>query len=784
VGQATWHLTSRVKTAKCKARLVEVYCAFQFNRGGQCAPPHLLAGPKGRPWQAAAVWGEAAYPRRGDRPAGLAGHLEQLEHHPHAALLPARIAFALLVHKDVPAVMQLLIAIYRPQHYYVIHVDRRREEVREELVRQVGQSLPGKNVVVLPVERSFITSWGGMGIVRAHLEQFEQLARMGLWDFLINMSGADLNLRSVDDLALALAPYRGNSFFAFHGGVRNDDLSKDQGLCWEAWYECDGFTYNVTRTAGQPTAEELQIKTTSQWATLSRELVERLLNQESHSAAWRTYDFHMQTSVIPDESYLAAFALNGGLRSRTHHVGLYWLKRFSGQTRYNLCKHLGDADFCGQGPSDIDSSDMGELADMTHRYFFARKFHTADTKDEVRVMAAGMAEGEYYKMVNKFLPRAVLEQLLRNAWRFLQLQQTVEPGEASLALTSLRILPVLHPTQPCCSLPFQRHYKSAQEFSYLLDFTASVAGRAAVPVRAKYLQQPQCLCYPAGHLRALRVTGWTEEGSQEKKALSINTPFPFHPAGAKAVFAELWFHTGNASVSPGCRATGAAMEGRHAATVDNLGRDEKGEVRGDTLVLLADLLDPAGAVRCSERLEVAWSRKDGVREGEERAAFLQLNCGPLEAGLWQLRVWKDGVDRPFVYTAPLLFLPVGEELRPEPLGDADLLQGMWSLQAVAPLPLPDLYRDQARLLLPFRPAGRGRPEGTTREPAILAGNFSDWLICSGGLVSSVLLVLFSYNCLYLPLAHPSRYYVRALYPTLATSLAACLAQATLCSLYC
>ena len=106
---------------------------------------------------------------------------------------------------------------------------------------------------------------------------------MGLWDFVINMSGADLSLRNVDDLALALAPYRGHNFFAFHGNVRNEDLTKDQGLCWEAWFECDGFTYNVTRTAGQPVASVLEIKTTSQWATLSRPLVEHLLDQETHA---------------------------------------------------------------------------------------------------------------------------------------------------------------------------------------------------------------------------------------------------------------------------------------------------------------------------------------------------------------------------------------------------------------------------------------------------------------------------------------------------------------------
>ena len=34
-------------------------------------------------------------------------------------------------------------------------------------------------------------------------------------------------------------------------------------------------------------------------------------------------------SVIPDESYLSTMAINGPFENRTHHMGLYWLKRYS-----------------------------------------------------------------------------------------------------------------------------------------------------------------------------------------------------------------------------------------------------------------------------------------------------------------------------------------------------------------------------------------------------------------------------------------------------------------------
>ena len=35
---------------------------------------------------------------------------------------------------------------------------------------------------------------------------------MGIWDFTVTLSGSDLPLRDVDDMAAALAPHRGTNF--------------------------------------------------------------------------------------------------------------------------------------------------------------------------------------------------------------------------------------------------------------------------------------------------------------------------------------------------------------------------------------------------------------------------------------------------------------------------------------------------------------------------------------------------------------------------------------------
>ena len=147
-----------------------------------------------------------------------------------------------------------------------------------------------------------------------------------------------------------------------------------QGLLLDSYYTCNRFTFNVTRHGGGPEMSDLKFVTGSQWTILSRQLVEDLLDQNRHCAAWKKYNFWMATSCIPDESYIPTFAINSG--HKVHNVGLHYLKSFNGHDAYQLCRHLSDADFCGQGPGFLDESDLEDIVDHSHHHFFARKFQT------------------------------------------------------------------------------------------------------------------------------------------------------------------------------------------------------------------------------------------------------------------------------------------------------------------------------------------------------------------------------------------------------------------------
>ena len=64
--------------------------------------------------------------------------------------------------------------------------------------------------------------------------------------------------------------------------------------------------------------------------------------------------------------------------------------------------------------------------------------------------------------------------------------------------------------------------------------------------------------------------------------------------GSKTIFGEMWFHAGPASVSQRCRDSEHEMVGE-VAEIQNI--VQEGEVRGDTLHMVARMWDYQGKLR-------------------------------------------------------------------------------------------------------------------------------------------------------------------------------------------
>ncbi|XP_050688758.1 uncharacterized protein LOC126981531 isoform X2 [Eriocheir sinensis] len=603
VSEALWSLLGRVSTRQCREEVQQIYCSFLYHDKGLCLPPFLVA-----PGQVAEADPEdlqltdAALPKVGPRPAADEDPPLSMP----APLHPARLAFLILTHKDPPAVMQLLSLVYRPYHLYVLHVDRRATDMRRAFTDLLLHRMPGAtNIRILPPSRSFVASWGSYNIVRAELESFEELLRMGRWDFAVKLSGADLPLRDVDDLAATLAPYRGMSFVPLFG-QRNEDMAADQGLAWDVWHGCEGYVYNVTRAGGQPGPEDIKIYTGSQWSIMSRDLVDYAVSPARRSRPSNRWQYHLQTSIIPDESYFPTLAMNSPYANATRHLGFHWLKKFEGLNTLNLCRHTEDTDFCGQGPGPIDEDDLRHMIESSHRYFFARKFPTQSPTHSTRVKMSEYVRTGYYAALRELLPRPILRQLLQAAHE--RLTGPSSPSSSSYTrpgdLLSLRVLPLLHPTNPCCALPFERSFKSTQEFVFWLDFTlVDAEGLRAGAARAAVGQLPPFDCYPDGHMRALRATTWSEDPHASRRSpLSTNMPLPFAAPGADAVHVELWFHVGPRSLPPAC----LVGEGRPAPLPPGTpmlfpGLNVEQVTAEAPLEVVVQLVDPRGSVRTAQR---------------------------------------------------------------------------------------------------------------------------------------------------------------------------------------
>ncbi|XP_019635513.1 PREDICTED: uncharacterized protein LOC109478423 [Branchiostoma belcheri] len=143
---------------------------------------------------------------------------------------------------------------------------------------------------------------------------------MGSWDLVINLSGSDLALRDVDDMAAALAPYRGKNFIHVNHQWKDRHRS--------VWHSCGGHVYNVTRRGEAPAVAD--IYSASQWAVLSRH------------------------TLIPEH--------------------LHRIAPFLDKDQLGFCRHADETDMCGKGPRTFHQKDVPSLLRASRRFMFARKF--------------------------------------------------------------------------------------------------------------------------------------------------------------------------------------------------------------------------------------------------------------------------------------------------------------------------------------------------------------------------------------------------------------------------
>ncbi|WAQ96621.1 XYLT-like protein [Mya arenaria] len=234
---------------------------------------------------------------------------------------PVRIAFVLTVNgRAVRQVLRLINILYRPQHYYFIHVDNRSEYMFQELL-PLEKLLPNVHLT----RSRFATIWGGASLLQAHLTFIRELLDMGdwAWDYYINLSESDYPIK----------------------------FMKKQGYLY-LFHECDNHLWRIGQS---PVPAGIRVDGGSDWVGLHREFCEYAV-----SSSDRLSFFH---TLLLNSEYCERIVDN--------NLHLTNWKRKQGCK----CQHKNQVDWCGCSPNVFKSDDLQRL--MSYKLkpvFFARKY--------------------------------------------------------------------------------------------------------------------------------------------------------------------------------------------------------------------------------------------------------------------------------------------------------------------------------------------------------------------------------------------------------------------------
>jgi hypothetical protein len=175
------------------------------------------------------------------------------------ATRPARLAFVLVAYQagmfeQLKLVFHLL---YRPQHWFLFHID-----ARSDLLITLVQELlvPYPNAEIAPF--AFPTIWGTSQLYKMYLRCISHLLGKGDWDFFINLSEADMPIKSIDSVARELGHVRGTSFLTSSATMKEKRFCEKQGVNF-TFFQCDNHLFAIGKRVKQD--DVMKVKGGSDW---------------------------------------------------------------------------------------------------------------------------------------------------------------------------------------------------------------------------------------------------------------------------------------------------------------------------------------------------------------------------------------------------------------------------------------------------------------------------------------------------------------------------------------
>ena len=153
-----------------------------------------------------------------------------------------RIVYFIGASRSSAAVMvsRLLLALYHHSHLFLVHVDLKAEPAVIDELQRLTREHP--NIHLMQTRR--LVQWGAWTMVLTMLDALHTVVTNGVdFDFLINLSDADVALRTNEEIIEFLRPYKGRQFVQVHQGS-GEWLDKARNFtARHLVVECGGYGY-------------------------------------------------------------------------------------------------------------------------------------------------------------------------------------------------------------------------------------------------------------------------------------------------------------------------------------------------------------------------------------------------------------------------------------------------------------------------------------------------------------------------------------------------------------
>lgn len=139
--------------------------------------------------------------------------------------IETRIAFVIMIHNEFQARLpNMLNAIYRKRHVYMIHVDKLADSSSWEWINNFVTEFLSKHEAnnIHLVQNRFHGAWGAVSLVYLELGAIIELLKLNAntgqkWDHLINLSAYDFPLKPIEKLESFLRTHKTTNFIEVLG---------------------------------------------------------------------------------------------------------------------------------------------------------------------------------------------------------------------------------------------------------------------------------------------------------------------------------------------------------------------------------------------------------------------------------------------------------------------------------------------------------------------------------------------------------------------------------------